>query len=142
MEETTSHYWYALIFVKLLNLTFIGVQDVCHEGLPDYPNVYDGNRFRGQGPETPNFAPHGENETNPGYGWLTQGVAMEVLSHVVYGGQQLVLPSLPTNAEYCSNFKPNCPHSLCEADGSTWWQKSSRKAPKARTKRYQLNMHI
>lgn len=42
-----------------------------------------------------------------------QGLAMEVLSHVIFGGRPLVIS--PTD-EFCHNFKPYCLLSVCSDD--------------------------
>lgn len=38
---------------------------------------------------------------------------MEHLAHVIFGFQDLD-SSEPGQKEYCENFLPNCPHSLCK----------------------------
>jgi hypothetical protein len=46
-------------------------------------------------------------------GRIIQGVTMEYLSHVVFGGEKLDM-DYPSQETTCSNFLPNCPSSPCD----------------------------
>lgn len=120
--------------------TSAGEQSVCHEGPLDYENLHAyhkqlptllANNQSLPGPETPNLWSEDETDAKPGWGAHTQGFkvtslllvlimclcvggGMEHLAHVVFGGKELSQPPL-SNEEYCSNFLPNCPHTLCRS---------------------------
>ncbi len=76
------------VYKKLLHI--INEQNVCHEGEPQYEllSEYTGSNQTEIGPEPPFIAAAGERDGN-GYGRMTQGVAMEHLSHVIFGHYNL-----------------------------------------------------
>lgn len=93
----------------------IAVQPVCHDGEPEYDMLYAYQRGGVKvGPE-----PHsmtlggffrGQVKDN---GYITQGIAMEHLSHVVFGNEPIESKIPKTMEEICTQFFPNLPGSPC-----------------------------
>jgi hypothetical protein len=93
---------------KLLHI--VNEQDVCHEGEPDYLNLFAYHQNRKEvGPE-PTVIRNGKKVD--GYGQHTQGGTMEHLAHVVYGGLDLHM-KFPTMSDVCDQFERQCPFSPC-----------------------------
>lgn len=103
------------IWKKLLKI--INEQKVCHEGEPDYKNLFFYYQF-GEEKIGPEKSENG--------GRHVQGNAMEHLSEIVYGGYHDLIRPQYTMEDYCNNFlvdcryspcksntKDNCPHSPC-----------------------------
>ncbi len=106
-------------------LRIMNEQDVCHEGEPEYDNLYAYLYERPEkvGPEPKDVITftdgrrvvHGDNP-NEGFGRFIQGITMEHLSHVIFGQLDPDM-AYPTVEELCEHFLPNsdpqCPHSPC-----------------------------
>jgi len=100
------------VWKKLLHV--VNEQDVCHEGQPDYAHLHAYSRDQKEvGPELPSLVT-GAEKSRPGYGGLTQGMAMEHLAHVVFGGMELDGNAFPSDDLICQNFLPHCPYSPCK----------------------------
>ena len=111
------------VYKKLLHI--INEQTVCHEGEPDYKNLFATNRLGVKvGPEPSRFA-----EDSPGvvpYGKHIQGGTMEHLAHVIFGHHELNLV-YPKREVLCQNFVLNCRATPCYAQvitadgGKVFW---------------------
>lgn len=108
-------------------LHIMNEQDVCHEGEPEYENLYAYlyERTEKVGPEPKDVISftdgrrvvHGDNP-NEGFGRFVQGITMEHLSHVIFGHLDLDM-AYPTEDELCAHFEPyddpQCPNSPCKS---------------------------
>lgn len=96
-------------------LRIIYEQDRCHEGPPDYDNLY--NKWYDKGEEPIDFGTEyiigRPDKPGKGFGRHIQGGTAENLNHVIYGRQGLDM-NYPGRHEYCQNFVPECPGSPCE----------------------------
>ncbi len=97
-----------IVWKKLLHI--INEQDVCHEGEPEYQNLYSYvyNNLKA-GPEPQLISTEHDTEN---YGRHTQGGAMEHLAHVIFGGKNLEM-KFPTLRDVCTHYEEDCPFSPC-----------------------------
>lgn len=95
-------------------------QDTCHKGNPDYEHLYAFNASQRMelGPEDPELGME-KNTHRRKYGSfagrLTQALASEHLSHLIFGHHQELEMPLPTMSSVCAQFLPEdqCPGSPC-----------------------------
>lgn len=82
-------------------LLMVNERTTCHEGPLDFDNLYATHRKRDVPEEPPE-----------GYGREIQGMAMEHLSHLIFGYQDLD-GEFPDQSSLCQSFYPNCHKSPC-----------------------------
>lgn len=103
-------------------LRIVNEQDQCHQGAPDYQNLYANDSPLKEEPVDITAELFGGGTTElpfkrldkpgGGYGRLIQGGMMEHLSHVIFGFHNLDM-EYPQQRDRCQNFIPFCPRSLC-----------------------------
>jgi hypothetical protein len=97
------------VWKKLLHI--VNEQTVCHEGVPDYDNLFAYHYYPVEvGPE-PEVIQHDHDIDS--YGRLTQGGAMEHLAHIIFGEGNELEMKLPRMKDICEQFESDCPFSPC-----------------------------
>jgi hypothetical protein len=111
VRERPLHVWQKL-------LKIIGEQEVCHQGDPDYKNLFYFKKFGHKVGRDPSILDrHSKNPERPG--GKTQVNAMEHLADLIYGGGHELKRKKPTMDDWCSQFLPDCPDSPCKQRAMT-----------------------